>query len=256
MTEAPAGRPLVPAISAHRGGRERAPSGTIDAYAYAIEIGADFAELDVRLTADGQMINAHDGKVGGLRIGKSDYRELRAAAEHEPPLVADVLALLAGRVKAHIDLKDAGAAGQITRLGLDLLGPAGFVITTGNDAAITGIKRDFPHVQAALTVDLSQANGVLESASRLIGLSTRSQRAQALARLAASGADWVAMSQPMARAGLAKSCRKNGIKTMVWTVNTDAMLTRWIKDPSIDVVVTDLPAHAIALRSGLRHAEI
>jgi glycerophosphoryl diester phosphodiesterase len=44
------------------------------------------------------------------------------------------------------------------------------------------------------------------------------------------------------------ACRSRGIKTMVWTVNSDRALARWLAGPRVDVVVTDRPARAHALR--------
>jgi glycerophosphoryl diester phosphodiesterase len=39
---------------------------------------------------------------------------------------------------------------------------------------------------------------------------------------------------------------------MVWTVNDDALIGRLLADPRVDVLVTDRPRHALALRSRLR----
>ena len=38
---------------------------------------------------------------------------------------------------------------------------------------------------------------------------------------------------------------------MIWTVNSDKAITRWLADPRVDVVVTDRPRHAAALRARL-----
>jgi glycerophosphoryl diester phosphodiesterase len=35
---------------------------------------------------------------------------------------------------------------------------------------------------------------------------------------------------------------------MVWTVNADADLARWVAAPGVDALVTDRPARAIFLR--------
>lgn len=51
-----------------------------------------------------------------------------------------------------------------------------------------------------------------------------------------------------ARPALLDACLGHGIKTMVWTVNSDRDLARWLAGPRVDVVVTDRPARALALR--------
>jgi glycerophosphoryl diester phosphodiesterase len=47
-------------VVAHRGASTKAPENTMDAYRLAIEQGADAIELDVHLTADGQLAVIHD----------------------------------------------------------------------------------------------------------------------------------------------------------------------------------------------------
>lgn len=47
-------------IVAHRGASTRAPENTLEAFALAVEAGADAIELDVHLTSDGQLAVIHD----------------------------------------------------------------------------------------------------------------------------------------------------------------------------------------------------
>lgn len=50
----------MPKISAHRGASKDAPENTLAAFRKAIELGADYLEVDVRTTADGVQICMHD----------------------------------------------------------------------------------------------------------------------------------------------------------------------------------------------------
>jgi glycerophosphoryl diester phosphodiesterase len=50
----------LPKISAHRGASKDAPENTLAAFAKAIELGADYLEVDVRTTSDGIQICMHD----------------------------------------------------------------------------------------------------------------------------------------------------------------------------------------------------
>lgn len=52
--------PQFPKIIAHRGARSLAPENTIAAARQALQVGADMWELDVTLTADGELIVLHD----------------------------------------------------------------------------------------------------------------------------------------------------------------------------------------------------
>lgn len=51
---------MPPLILAHRGGSALAPENTLAAFANAIALGADGAELDVHLTRDGRVVVHHD----------------------------------------------------------------------------------------------------------------------------------------------------------------------------------------------------
>src|ERR1700733_11863472 len=120
----------APATSAHRGGSELAAAGTYAAYRAALELGADFAEFDVRHTRDQVLVGFHPARAGRARAGQAragwaragwartdlargarpvaalTYRELCRAAGYEVPLVSELASLLAGRAGAHVDLKE------------------------------------------------------------------------------------------------------------------------------------------------------
>jgi glycerophosphoryl diester phosphodiesterase len=66
--------------------------------------------------------------------------------------------------------------------------------------------------------------------------------------LRACGADWVAVDHRLALAGIVRQARRRHLKVMVWTVNNDLELRYWLSRPRIDVLVTDRPARAVALR--------
>jgi len=117
----PRGRPLV---LAHRGSRLRAPENTLEAFALALQEGADGIELDVRRTADGVPVVLHDptlerttdgrGPLAAMRF--ADLRRLDAGAWFDAlhrgariPSLAEVLDLCRGRAAVNIELKiDAG----------------------------------------------------------------------------------------------------------------------------------------------------
>ncbi|MFA6294359.1 MAG: glycerophosphodiester phosphodiesterase family protein, partial [Victivallales bacterium] len=69
-------------VTAHRGNSSRYPENTIAAFKSALVTGADWIELDVRRTKDGQIVVIHDedtGRVGShkLEISGSSCSELR-----------------------------------------------------------------------------------------------------------------------------------------------------------------------------------
>jgi glycerophosphoryl diester phosphodiesterase len=234
---------VTAAISAHRGGSEAAPGGTYDAYRHAVDIGADYVEFDVRRTADGELVVYHDARSpGGEAVADIGHARLSGLAGYDVPRVADVMRLIAGRAVGHVDLKEPGGWPAVAGLAVDLLGAGNFVVTTGADDAVAALRSRHPEVSAALTLNASP------------GLTGRHGLAGAalLRRIRACQADWVAVHHRVASAGLLSELQDQGIRVMVWTVNGDEMTARWLAAPGVDVVVTDHPARAIALRDRLR----
>jgi len=108
-------------VWAHRGASGYAPENTLEAFALAIAQGADGVELDVRLTADGQVVVIHDDTVnrtsdGSGRVANLPLTALKALNFHRPkpryapvcriPTLEEALQLLApSGLTLNIELK-------------------------------------------------------------------------------------------------------------------------------------------------------
>lgn len=68
---------------AHAGGDLEAPHETMFAYVTAVRAGADVLEMDVRLSADGQLMVVHDATVDRTTNATGPVRDLTAAALQE-----------------------------------------------------------------------------------------------------------------------------------------------------------------------------
>ncbi|WP_222854284.1 glycerophosphodiester phosphodiesterase family protein [Fodinicola acaciae] len=55
--------PVVPLVIGHRGSCGYRPENTLVSFALAVELGADFVEMDVVPTADGTLVVRHDGEL-------------------------------------------------------------------------------------------------------------------------------------------------------------------------------------------------
>jgi glycerophosphoryl diester phosphodiesterase len=228
------------AISAH-GPR----AGTIEAYARALETGAEYVEFDIRRTADGELAAFHDPRTRqGEVLAAISYPRLCELAGYPVPRVADVMTLIAGKATGHLDLKDTGGEEKVVEMALDILGPGNFVVTTLEDHSVAAIKARFPAVPAALSLgrDLDEVPRAGRAATRLSELFP-------MRRLRACRADWVAVHRRLAVAGVLARCHRAGIKAMIWTVDEDAEIRRWLADPRVTVLITNRPADAVAMRS-------
>lgn len=66
-------------VWAHRGASGYAPENTLEAFAMAAEMKADGIELDVQLTADGEVVVAHDETIGRVSNGSGYVKDFTLA---------------------------------------------------------------------------------------------------------------------------------------------------------------------------------
>ena len=109
-------------ISCHRGANHYAPENTLPAIREAARLGADFAEIDIRTTRDGQTILMHDGTVNRTTEGKGSVRNLtfeettalsagawfggKQFRETRVPSFEDGLTALGDKMGVYLDAKD------------------------------------------------------------------------------------------------------------------------------------------------------
>jgi glycerophosphoryl diester phosphodiesterase len=235
---------VVTAISAHRGGSEHAPEGTYEAYRSALAIGAEYVEFDIRRTLDGTLVSCHPERVARRGVTAVTYDRLCRLAGYQVPRMTEMLPMLAGRAAAHLDIKHADCAEEVVRMAAGILGPAGLLVTTGDGALAAALGHRFPGVAIGVTIggDLVQAAGF---AARRLGTPGLSR----LDPVLAAGSGWAVVHRRLARSGVLAQCRRRGLKTAVWTVNADREMARWLASPRVDMLITDRPAHAMALRA-------
>jgi glycerophosphoryl diester phosphodiesterase len=107
-------------VIAHRGASKDAPENTLAAFRKALSIGADWIELDVHLSKDGQVAVVHDPLLGRTVAGAGSIRKkswqdlatLDAGSWFDPsfagekiPSLAQVLQLVQGQAKLLIEIK-------------------------------------------------------------------------------------------------------------------------------------------------------
>mgnify|MGYP001454458881 CR=1 FL=1 len=110
-------------VIAHRGAHEGIPENSLAAYQYAIDLGCDFVEIDVRTTKDGHFVSMHNSSVDGYvkgahgKVKEMTLQELKSLDIGESvgpkwkgtriPEFDDILKLCKGKIGIYLDLKDA-----------------------------------------------------------------------------------------------------------------------------------------------------
>jgi glycerophosphoryl diester phosphodiesterase len=103
-------------VISHRGAAGLVPENTLPGFEKAIELGADWSELDVQLTRDRRLVVMHDDKVdrttnGTGAVAEMTFDEIRAldAGDGERvPTLFEVLDVCRVRMPLHIELKGPG----------------------------------------------------------------------------------------------------------------------------------------------------
>lgn len=116
-------------VMVHRGADAFAPENSLEAYAAAMDYGADGVEIDIRRSKDGVLYMHHDDELGRTtggsgKIGERTYAVLLQQPFHNPgktgtqqtriPTLAAVLELARQRAMLlHLDIKEAGCQEQM-----------------------------------------------------------------------------------------------------------------------------------------------
>lgn len=225
-------------VSAHRcgAGEDVASENTLHALERALALGVEYVEFDVQRREDGSLVVLHedDGRVDVVRYD-------------------DLLAALAGRAAAHLDLKF-GSPGGVHEIAavhraLEALGPGPHVVTTGRATTARALREWADAEGHELLVGLSIGSGVA-------GLPWREQvrrrRSELFPgdRVAASRADVVVAHHVLALLTLRRLARRHGLRLLVWTPDHPLVLAYWMRRGRAWLVTTNHPARALAARAG------
>ncbi len=232
------GRPVV---VAHRGGAWPGSPGeqTLAHFERAATSGADYIEVDLRLTADGRIVCVHDAEYAGRRVAAVGYEELAAASATgagRPALLSELLEVARGRIRLDLELKVGGFEEQVlaeVRAGFD---PADVIYKSFDDGVVRRLKGLSPESVAGLLLGVPRPRH---------GVVTRVTELFPELRLLRCGADFVSPNWRLLRAAFVYRMRRLGYPVLVWTVNEAALLARCAM---VDGIVTDRVADALAVR--------
>lgn len=232
----PRSRPSAPQVIAHRGVPRELPENTLAGFALALDQGADGIELDVHLTLDGRIVVHHDpslagttGPGSGPTIRASTLEALRAASAEELPELEDVLELVRGRARLHVELKGAGVALPVARLVKHAAG------------GIAVHSFDHRAVRQLATVAPALATGILMVARAV----------DPVALLEAASARTLWQEATLMDGTLVRDVHAAGGQVIAWTVN-DVELALHLAAMGVDGICTDRPA---AIRAALGGAD-
>lgn len=200
----------------------------------AIALGADYVEIDVQRTADGSLVLHHD-PVDVAPAGLLRYDE--------------ALGLIAGRARAHLDLKFRGGEVDTVALAVERLGTDRLLVTTGHDDGVRAVRDWADATGHHLMVGLSLGRGVRGFALWQM-VKVRVSELWPEVRYRDSRANVAVAHHTLARLRVRRFARRHGLPLLVWTVDTERSLAYWMRPGRAWLVTTNEPVVALGLRAG------
>lgn len=238
-------------ITAHRGNSSLAPENTLPAIQSAIDCFADYAEIDVQLTKDGEVVVCHDSnlyRTGGVsvKLAKLTYDELLDydvgswfSDEYMGttiPTLAQVLELSKGKVKLNIELKRIGKQAELVEKVVDLIHEYEFerqcVISSMSYEALKMVKEINPEIRTGYIMSLAYGNFYEND-----------------------NIDFFSMKASAVTEEIVKKAHTLGKEVHVWTVNSRNEITR-LTALGVDNIITDKPIYVQEVLYGVEDTSL
>ncbi len=223
-------------VMAHRGASGSAPENTLAAFQMAIEAKADYAELDVQLSLDGEVVAIHDltlDRTTNLAGEVRDYTlaELQTAdagswyapdfVGEQVPSLRQVMELVQGKMKLNIEVKKSQDLPATVTGVIDLIHEFNF-----QQAMITSF--DAPAIELARRLDPNIVTGLIFD---------KKHPKQQLA------GEWqyLCAKYTLVDKNFVQLAHAAGKKLLVWTVNTQEDILTLMK-LGVDGIISNYPA--------------
>ncbi|MCZ6785994.1 MAG: glycerophosphoryl diester phosphodiesterase membrane domain-containing protein [Planctomycetota bacterium] len=222
-------------VTAHRGASLDAPENSLSALKKAIEVGADYAEIDVQELADGHIVLIHDTdlrRIAGLskNIWEVDLPEIQgldAGSWFAPefkgeriPTLDEAIDLVRGRMRLNIELKVHGHEKNFVPSVVRIIEKQHFE----SQCVVSSLSHE-------VLVEVSKLNSELKLGFIVF------QGIGALSRLEV---DFRAGRTALATRRLIRRARRRGLQIHVWTVNDIDAMHSFI-DLRVANIMTDRP---------------
>lgn len=196
---------------AHRGGKADMPENTLPAFRRALELGATGLETDARLSADGEVVLAHDERVRrGVRRVKVPDTDAATLGAHGVPRLADLYAECGTDFELSVDVKVRGVARPMIEVARAAGAPGRLWLCSPSLEQLARLRPDAPDVKLVYSPG---RNPVAPTAME-----------RHAADLAAQGVDCFNLHHSEWTKGLVSLLHRFGIATFAW----DVQETRYI----------------------------
>jgi glycerophosphoryl diester phosphodiesterase len=219
---------------AHRGASVDELENTLEAFALAIEQGAEMIETDLHLLRDGAVALYHDDEIGGAPVGSLTLAELRARLPRAPTL-QDTLDRFGARIAWNLEIKSppTGDYAGLERIALDEVKRRGILertlFSSFSDSVLARLRALEPQARLGTLVWIRAPGDILGRAARV-------------------GSEAVHLHLLLATEEQVRAAHAAGYRVNVYTVD-DPEAQRRLARFGVDGIFTNLPGK---LRANLR----
>ncbi len=232
-------------ITAHRGFSAKAPENTEPAFLEALEVGADFIELDVQLSKDGKVVVFHDKglkRIAGINdlVRNKNYSELLQLdygkwfgdefAGTQIMTLDEVLEMFGNKINLNIEVKKTDDELETARLTANLIQEYdcedSCYVTSFSYNALRTVKKINPDIKT----------GLISHFMIYGGYSTFHD------------IDALSLNKKFVSQNLINNIHLNGKRVFIWTVNDRSEADKFIR-MGADNIITDKPDMAIKVVS-------
>ena len=234
---------------AHRGAAGSRPELTRPAFAHALDLGVDMIELDVQLTADGELVVLHDRELGRTLAGSGPVRhrtlaELQALdagswfapqwSDARVPSLDEVLEQTAGRAELNVEIKSPAPDWAATAAALvDLLERHGrldaTIISSFERGALDAVRAHAPAARLGVLWHTADLDRMWQAAAALAAVAVHPL--------------W-----GLVDAAFVAAARAQGRRVIVWTVNDPDAIAA-LAALGVDGIISDFPERLAGLRA-------
>ncbi len=225
-------------VIAHRGAAGKAPENSIAALTSAIKDGADWIEIDVQESEDGEILVIHDSDFmklsnNPLNVWNGSLEEIKQLdigswfgpqfSGERVPTLQEVLELARGRCRVLIELKYYGHNQHLERRVAEIVEKLDMV----GEIAIMSLE--YKGIEKFRSLRPDWPVGLLLS--------------KAIGKISEIEVDFLAINMTSAKPAYIRRIQESGKQIFVWTVNDPASMSR-IMALGVDAIITDEPALA------------
>lgn len=227
---------MRPELMAHRGNSGLAPENTLAAFTKAVESGAEWTELDVHLSADGQIVVIHDATVDRTTDGTGAVAQMTLAqlksldagswfglefAGERIPTLREVIDLVGNRIRLNVEIKSTDNPQTVPKV-IEELADAGvlaesMVCSFGLEAVLEA-RRLWPQGRIAL---ISGGGRDLDVAIR-------------------HGLPWFNVEYHAVDEALVRRAHESGLGVAIWTMD-EPELWDYYASIGVDIICTNVP---------------